>query len=146
MSIVTGFGALFSGNFSLASLWNGVPWASSSAMNSERCANLHNQIVEIGWEGSGRRLEDLERKSWFEQYGDDANAVRSSLSAELILFLERAWVPDAGRHSFFYYVWGLQHPKALYQNHETHNSGSGFNRYLTLYDAHNMVSHHDGLV
>ncbi|CAN9232060.1 unnamed protein product [Alternaria alternata] len=66
-------------------------------MNVERCIELHNEIVQHGWVGSGRSPETLtsQSKSWFQLHGEKAEAARSDLSAELIQFLEQAQDPYA---------------------------------------------------
>ncbi|KAH7134903.1 hypothetical protein B0J11DRAFT_517185 [Dendryphion nanum] len=148
MSVSGGFGlsSFFLSNASLSGLWQGFRSTFVSTLDYERCASLHNKIVEIGWERSGRDLKDLEKKNWFERYGEDASSIRSSLSSDLVAFLERTWAVDSNDHSFFYYVWGLQTPKMLTWSHQTQNDGAGFDRFVTLYSANNMVSHYDGLV
>ncbi|KAF7675694.1 hypothetical protein GT037_006413 [Alternaria burnsii] len=67
-------------------------------MNVERCIELHNEIVQHGWIGSGRSPETLtsQSKSWFQLHGGKAEAARSDLSAELIQFLEQAQDPLSG--------------------------------------------------
>ncbi|KAF2472770.1 uncharacterized protein BDR25DRAFT_219499 [Lindgomyces ingoldianus] len=114
-------------------------------MNAERCALLHNEIVKLGWEGSGRDLDDLPQRNWFEFYGDEANEIRNSLSPTLGTFLEQAWeVGDD--HSFFYYVMGLSHPSNLFINHSEEKSRGEKERFLTLYAANDIAEHPGGLI
>lgn len=113
-------------------------------MDIERCAKLHNEILKFGWQGSGRPLDDFHPKSWFEFHGEEANAVRDSLSPHLVRFLEQAWeVGDD--HSFFYYVNGLSYPSNLFTN-SLHNGNGDEKRFLTLYAANDLADHPDGLM
>lgn len=123
-------------------------------LDYERCAALHNELLEIGWVGSGRRLEYdanddqaevLHRRTWFEYYGEDAERVRSRLSPSLAAFLERALVIDAN-HSLFYYVSCLAHPDYLWLNHQWEAEDTEPDRYMTLYVANDIASKLDGLV
>lgn len=59
----------------------------------ERCAALHNELLELGWTGSGRSLDDLETNTWFEIWGQEAEDCRVLLSDDLTAFLERAQIP-----------------------------------------------------
>ena len=89
-------------------------------MNVERCIELHNEIVQHGWVGSGRSPETLtsQSKSWFQLHGEKAEAARSDLSAELIQFLEQAQDPYAQESetclSFFHWVSGLSGPSYMF--------------------------------
>jgi hypothetical protein len=74
----------------------------------ERCAALHNKLLEVGWVGSGKLLDSLERRTWFDFHGDGAERVRGRLSDQLVVFLERAHVVAGDEfHSLFYYVIAL---------------------------------------
>ncbi|KAL7941917.1 hypothetical protein V8C42DRAFT_163763 [Trichoderma barbatum] len=58
------------------SLYKHVPMASHGrastpeieGLDHERCAALHNLIIEQGWTASGRNLSDLDCRSWWECY------------------------------------------------------------------------------
>jgi hypothetical protein len=109
------------------------------SMDVDRCVDLHNEILTIGWEGRGNDADDL-GQSWFEYYGEDATNVRDRLSPDLIAFLKRAWeVGDD--HSFFYFVAGLNHPSNMFSEASPDDT-----RYLTLYAANDIAEHPDGLV
>lgn len=122
-------------------------------MDYERCAALHNTLLEMSWVGSGKRLESdaadhrtpvLRRESWFERHGAEAEKIRSRLSSTLVLFLERALDVDPNELSLSYYVGGLSHPRYLWLNNRNNDDEPG--RYITLYEANSMVTHPDGLV
>ena len=145
------------GGSSLPSPWRVTaenPVRMTPGLDYERCAALHNELLEIGWVGSGRRLEYdandnqaevLHRRTWFEYYGEDAERVRSRLSPSLAAFLERALVIDAN-HSLFYYVSCLAHPDYLWLNHQWEAEDTEPDRYMTLYVANDIASKLDGLV
>lgn len=128
------------------------PVRSAEGLDYERCAALHNELLQIGWTGSGKRLEYsadedqaevLDHRSWFDFHGQAADSVRDKLSPSVIAFLERALV--VGNHSLFYYVNGLAYPGYLWLNHE-HDDDADPYRYMTLYAANDVSSQPDGLV
>jgi hypothetical protein len=113
-------------------------------MDVNRCVHLHNEILQIGWEGRGNNASDL-GKSWFEYYIDDVAEVQDRLSADVLLFLKRAHeVGD--EHSFFYYVAGLSHPSIMFSGEAEENSTDASSRYLTLYAANDIAAHPHGLM
>lgn len=126
------------------------PWRVSPAnpvrfqngFDYERCAALHNELLEVGWTGSGKSLDALERRTWSDFHGEEAEGVRNRLSEELMAFLERALVVEEGDHSLFYYVNGLSYPDNMWTNHE----GGESDRFLTLYAANDLAEHPDGIV
>ncbi|KAH0250519.1 hypothetical protein KCV00_g1, partial [Aureobasidium melanogenum] len=64
----------------------------------------------------------------------------------LIAFLERAQMPRAGEeHSLFFYVYGLAHPKRLWDTFEWRFEEPDKHRYVTLFLANLGPSHPDGL-
>ncbi|KAI4950244.1 hypothetical protein J4E91_004900 [Alternaria rosae] len=84
-------------------------------MDVERCISLHNEIVRHGWVGSGRSPDTIasHSKSWFEIYGEEAEAERSNLSPYLIQFPrveKEGFYPE-----FFYWVQGLSHPEYMFE-------------------------------
>ncbi|KAI4595872.1 hypothetical protein KJ359_006511 [Pestalotiopsis sp. 9143b] len=121
-------------------------------MDYERCAALHNELLELGWAGSGKSLEYnaaddqalvLHRVSWFDHHGDAAAQVRSLLSPSLVAFLEQALDSPNG-HSLSYDVNGLSPPGFLFLNNNLDPDEP--NRYVTLYVANLIATHPDGLV
>lgn len=121
-------------------------------MDYERCAALHNELLELGWVGSDKALEHdaaddqtpvLHRVSWFDRHGDAAAQVRSRLSPSLVAFLEQALDSPNG-HSLFYHVNGLSPPGFLFLNNNLDQDEP--DRYVTLYVANLIATHPDGLV
>jgi hypothetical protein len=62
-------------------------------LDYERCAALHNYIVERGWVERGLELADLDRTTWWECYQSDINFAQDiqGLDASVISFLKLAW-------------------------------------------------------
>ena len=126
------------------------PLRDTDGLDYERCAALHNHIVERGWLGSGRSLDEMERRSWFDFHGDAAAEAREKMTPNLIKFLERAYIVPHGLR-FFYWVEGLsmpEDPDELWQNHDPDlvEDGGEFDT-LTLYPVNeNLAEHGDGLM
>jgi hypothetical protein len=91
-------------------------------MDVDKCVALHNKIFMHGWLASGKSTEDFERDctTWFDYYGDEAEALRGTLSLDLAAFLESAYVTKTD-HSFFHYVSGLGYPSGLVETAEFFN-------------------------
>ncbi|KAF7518591.1 hypothetical protein G7054_g13402 [Neopestalotiopsis clavispora] len=125
---------------------NPVRYAGS--LDVERCAALHNEILWYGWNKSGGRPEDFPGVNWHEHHrGDDGAAdARKRLSAPLAAFLDQALTTSDFRQSFFYHLSGLNAPAYMWDNHDWYQDEFDKDRYLTLYLAHSMASHPDGLV
>lgn len=63
-------------------------------MDVERCVALHNEILRSSWTSSGRESDSLESAchTWFDTFGDEAEAVCPDLAPDLVTFLQRARV------------------------------------------------------
>jgi hypothetical protein len=128
----------------------------SRTMDVDKCVELHNKILEHEWVHSGKSIEDFERlrQTWFEKYGDDAEAIRDLLSPNLTAPLERAYEIDYdGGHSFFYYVNGLFSPQIVHDQSDGLNEAwwqdgeEGALRQIVLYVMnYSFGSHPMGLV
>lgn len=68
----------------------------SRVFDVDRCIELHNQLVRIGWEGSGQDFEGTEMQTWWEMYGADCDEqdLTLRLIPEVIDFLKGALQPD----------------------------------------------------
>lgn len=127
------------------------------SLDHERCAALHNLMVELGWSQRGLKLDDLDKRTWWQCYGDDAAlaSISARLNSSVVSFLKAAWhgfaldvsKPD---HDFHRYLVGLASPEQLCQNvnYAEDEDDSNKQRYLTLYVANWAlgVSHPLGLV
>jgi hypothetical protein len=115
-------------------------------LDHERCAALHNELVQRGWIGSGRSLDQLETVNWFQYYGQDAEDSQRLLSKDLVAFLEQAqMIKNDGQFCLFYYVTGLLSPDRMWETFDWMFEDEDKYRYLTLYGATSMASHPDGL-
>ncbi|KAL1846829.1 hypothetical protein Plec18170_008971 [Paecilomyces lecythidis] len=132
------------------------PLREVDGLDYERCAALHNLIVERGWTASGRSLSDLDRRTWWECYGGDAELLphAAKLSPSVVAFLKTAWHGYASTaqppHAFFRYLAGLCSPNDLWENvnYGKDEDDSNRSRYVTLYMANWALgaSHPLGLV
>lgn len=123
------------------------PPSNQAGLDYTRCAVLHNYIVQEGWVGSGRPLDELPRETWFEKHGDAAEQIRDRLDPSLASFLEKAYDIDTTLLSFFYWVSGLSSPDELWRNNEPDFTEPGEEwRFLTLYPLNlGLGSDSDGL-
>ncbi|KAF2806573.1 uncharacterized protein BDZ99DRAFT_466137 [Mytilinidion resinicola] len=82
-------------------------------LDYERCARLHNKIVEIGWRGYNPGKDPSLRSSqtWWERYGEDAKKLPLPIS--VIEFLKLAELPEDDL-SFTFQLRGLSHPSELW--------------------------------
>jgi hypothetical protein len=133
------------------------PLRELEGLDYERCAALHNYIVELGWVQRGLALETLDKRTWWECYGGDAVLASTSdrLDATVVSFLKAAWhgfamESVAKRHSFHRYLACLCSPERLWQNvnYAEDEDDSNKRRFITLYAANWTlgISHPLGLV
>ncbi|PTB72909.1 hypothetical protein M440DRAFT_1384314 [Trichoderma longibrachiatum ATCC 18648] len=119
------------------------PLRDVEGLDHQRCAALHNLIIERGWTASGRSLSDLDRRSWWECHGGDAqlSSHAAKLSPSLVAFLQAAWhgyaITARPQHSFFRYLVGFSTPDQLWENanYGDDEDDSNKRRYVTLYMA-----------
>jgi hypothetical protein len=119
-------------------------------MDVDKCVALHNKIFMHGWLASGKSTKDFERDctTWFDYYGDEAEALRDTLSLDLAAFLESAYVAKTD-HSFFHYVAGLDYPSGLFETAKFFNiaySDGDPTRYVALYAINRFASDPVGLM
>ncbi|KAE8443775.1 hypothetical protein EG329_001369 [Mollisiaceae sp. DMI_Dod_QoI] len=118
-------------------------------MDHERCAALHNYLIQYAWVASNENLVgSFEPLSWFEKHGDRANEVREYLDPSVVMFLESVHdAIDDFRVKFFYWVSGLNDPGDLWSNWEPFSEGGEEYRRMTLYNTNCglLGSHTNGL-
>ncbi|KAL6871873.1 hypothetical protein J3F83DRAFT_732919 [Trichoderma novae-zelandiae] len=134
------------------------PLRDVDGLHHQRCAALHNLIIERAWTASGRSPSHLDRRSWWACYGGDAHMQLSphaaKLSPSVVAFLQAAWhgyaITAQPPHAFFRYLAGLSSPDRLWDNasYGDDEDDSDKRRYLTLYMANWALgaSHPLGLV
>jgi hypothetical protein len=112
-------------------------------MDWERCASLHNLIIELGWTGLGNSETEMPRITWWQ--ANITNDILKEewsrrLSPSLKLFLQAAF--ETPHENFFYYISGLNGPSRFYTG--IHDQGDTI---LSLYQMTNLnlSGHRDGL-
>ncbi|KAF1825884.1 uncharacterized protein K489DRAFT_386428 [Dissoconium aciculare CBS 342.82] len=90
-------------------------------LDYERCAALHNHIVERGWTERGLNLADLDRTTWWDFHkGDNAFTKHvERLEPTVIAFLKLAWDEfyDEHRYIALHHAMGdtcISHPLGLH--------------------------------
>ncbi|KAF2141917.1 uncharacterized protein K452DRAFT_332619 [Aplosporella prunicola CBS 121167] len=114
-------------------------------LDSERCAALHNFVVQHGWNSYHGTPVDLNTlSSWWTIWGNDAESLRPKLHPSLVDFLQRAYVtPWKSGLSFFTYLHGLNGVGEFW----FHDVFGEPERTVTLYVTHTEFgSNPDGLV
>lgn len=113
-------------------------------LDHERCTALHNLIVELGWTQRGLKLNDLDKRTWWQCYESDAAlaSISARLHPSVVSFLKAAWHGFAldgsePNHDFHRYVVALASPEQLWQNvnYAEDEDDSNKQRCLTLYMA-----------
>lgn len=116
-------------------------------LDHERCAALHNYIVELGWTQRGLALDTLDRQTWWECYGSDAalTSVSDRLDASVVSFLNAAWHGFAMEtaiqsHLFHRYLARLCSPDELWQNinYAEDEEEPNKRRFVSLYMANGL--------
>ncbi|KAI1345505.1 hypothetical protein F5Y01DRAFT_300361 [Xylaria sp. FL0043] len=102
------------------------------AFDYRRCAALHNMLVERAWVAEGRALEELETRSFFQRYGNEANEILDRIDPSLKAFLESINVSEE-LPPFFFWVEGITAPGEMFSVHDMFQNYEEPNRFLTLY-------------
>ncbi|KAI0827519.1 hypothetical protein F5Y06DRAFT_283645 [Hypoxylon sp. FL0890] len=124
---------------------DGNPQGGDDTMDAIRCATLHNTLVEHAWVAEGHRLEELDRRSFFQYYGDAADELRDRLDPALALFLELT-ITSEDLPAFFYWVSGLMLPNEMFLAEEMFPEDER-DRFVVLYRTNTgIVGHALGLV
>lgn len=136
---------------------NEVPLRELDGLDHERCAALHNYIVELGWTQRGLALDTLDKRTWWQCYGGDAALASTAerLNPSVVSFLKAAWQGFAmdsasNPHLFHRYLGGLSTPEQLWRAMEFDEEEEDSNepRYVLLYMANGALgtTHPLGLV
>jgi hypothetical protein len=112
-------------------------------MDWERCAALHNLIVQLGWTGVGNSEAEMPRRTWWQARITDESLEEEwsrRFSPSLKLFLQAAY--ETPHENFFYYASDLNGPGGLFVGvHEQEDSILSLYRMTNL----NLSGHRDGL-
>jgi hypothetical protein len=126
-------------------------------LDHERCAALHNHIVELGWTQRGLALDALDKRTWWECYNGDAalTSISERLEASVISFLKVAWHEFAMNearpwHFIHRYLGRLCFPDELWDNtiYAEGEDDSNKRSYISLYLANGALgtTHPQGLI
>jgi hypothetical protein len=126
-------------------------------LDYERCAALHNHIIELSWIQRGLTLDALDNRTWWECYGGDAalKSISDRLEASVVSFLKLAWHGfsmdgSSPVHLFHRYLGGLCYPDELWDNinYAEGEDSSNKRSYISLYQAnHGLgITHAKGLI
>jgi len=105
-------------------------------LDFQRCAALHNAIVEHGWTASGRPIDDMPRTTWWDHHSDnpERDDTTSRLHLSVIEFLKRAYDFYEDDFNFFHYLIGLRHAGDIELGFKEDLEDPDYdNRYYTLY-------------
>ncbi|KAI1420996.1 hypothetical protein F5Y12DRAFT_770331 [Xylaria sp. FL1777] len=123
------------------------PAREDGALDYVRCAKLHNWLVEHAWVADGGSLDELERPSFFEHYGDEADEIAHRLDPSLVSFLQSIVVSER-LPPFFFWVEGITPPSDIFSAQDMfqeHEDASW--RFLTLYTTNiGLCGHSLGLL
>lgn len=123
------------------------PARDDDELDIERCAALHNTLAMYGWICSGKKIADMEKKSWWAKNG--STAVKEMLNPALAKFLAKSFALNSS--NFFYFVSGLSRPTQMMELDELledhrHNRSRKF-RFIILYSTSaELVSQPAGIV
>jgi hypothetical protein len=126
------------------------PPKNSGDLDITRCAALHNTLLLYGWVCSGKRIPQMEKKSWWSRHGNDE--LKKVLRPSVVTYLSKVF--DVPGHNFFYHVSGLAGPKDVLQLSEALDdaerkplSKEEKYRYIVLYNtSRDHVTHPAGIV
>jgi hypothetical protein len=119
-------------------------------LDFQRCAALHNAILEHGWTRSGRPLSDMPRTGWWEMQNENPyrDATTSHLHFSIIQFLQHAYHFHEKNFNFFHYLTGLQGAgSAISLSFKEDGDSDDDYRYFTLYTTDQTHAYNpDGLM
>lgn len=117
-------------------------------------ANLHNEILEIGWNSMQHELSfDQAAPTWWDRYGEEclASGLAARLAPEIIEFLKLARNIEPELQNletryeyFFYYVVCLAPPSSMIDDDV--QFGGRPDQFLRLYYVTDLKSHPFGVV
>ncbi|KAJ2988999.1 hypothetical protein NUW58_g3691 [Xylaria curta] len=118
------------------------PARQDGTLDHVRCAKLHNWLVGHAWVADGRSLDELERPSFFQHYGEEANEIAERLEPSLISFLQSV-VVSGDLPPFFFWVEGIATPGDIFSAQEFFEGDEDApNRFLTLYTTNTGLGEH----
>lgn len=115
---------------------NNPPRTDLDGMDFERCAALHNYLVDYCLATEGRLGLDTEgsRATYWSEYGTAAEALRPRLHHSMAAFLERAYMFDK-TNPVFYFVASMRLPGDLLDNELADYENQPVDSLVVLYMA-----------
>ncbi|KAH9841285.1 hypothetical protein Tdes44962_MAKER07787 [Teratosphaeria destructans] len=95
------------------------PATAGNDLDADRCAALHNTLLLYGWVCSGKKIFQMEKRSWWGKHGSDD--LKRILRPTVVRFLSKVF--DVPGHNFFYHVPGLATAKEMLQVSEMIEDG-----------------------
>ncbi|KAF2672540.1 hypothetical protein BT63DRAFT_369504 [Microthyrium microscopicum] len=121
--------------------------STNGTFDFERCAALHNHVIERGWLGTGRDLETLERRSWWDFYGQEAERIRYVLAQPVVEFLQRVILcPEEDDWSWHYFLACVTDPETILDAINDELQEVEGRRFLWLYLYGMPLGHTNGLI
>jgi len=119
-------------------------------LDTDRCAALHNTLLLYGWVCSGKKIPQMEKKSWWSRHG--SQSLKQILQPSTVRYLSKIF--DVPGHNFFYHISGLARPPDMLQLGDVledqdsgRHAGKEKYRFLVLYStSRDHVSHPAGIV
>jgi hypothetical protein len=125
------------------------PSGNGLELDWERCAAMHNTLLLFGWVCSGKRIPQMDKKSWWSRHGN--SQLKAILSPSLVKYLSKIF--DVPGHNFFYHISGLASPKDMLElgerlrDDDRQPAHEAKHRYVVLYSTpKEHVSHPAGIV
>ena len=126
------------------------PASLTNELSIDRCAALHNTLLLYGWVCAGKKIAELQKRSWWSVNGSDA--LKSLLRPSLVRYLSKVFdVPF--KHCFFYHISGLARPKEMLKlgevlrDEDRSDDRAEKHRFIVLYATNlDLVSHPAGVV
>lgn len=127
------------------------PPRDTKELDYDRCAALHNTIAIYGWLRSGRKVADMDRKTWWQKHGNATLEVL--LRPSLVKYLKKIFdLPGGNGSHFFYYISRLARPREMIYLGDILNDSEKKikgekHRFITLYLTNKeLVSQRSGIV
>jgi len=129
-------------------------------MDHVRCADLHNEIVRLGIEGTGETFNPEALQLFWDTVPEHHEQLEQQMKWSIIEFYKRALVynrqyeSESSYQNFFYFVSELNNPlhEGYYrdtlegENQDAREREDDPDRYLLFYTATNLESHAMGIV
>jgi hypothetical protein len=126
---------------------NTNPASTNGTLDAARCAALHNHIVERGRVGASCNLAVLNRRNWWDFYGEAAEDLRDVLAQAVVEFLLRIVIgTEEDDRLWHYFLAGLTDPETMLDAPNDPLQEMEENRFLWMYLYGMPIGHTNGLM